>query len=154
MAVKGDKAQAQAQAGQTQKVEAVEDSAPAGAETSTDTGNSESVSKPRGVPKGRKRGPIDPSRKWSLTEEDFNRRNAALAAVLKNPTLGTIKTAASVAAVLAEMPEFEGVNVTPQMVKTRIDTIVAERKVAGRDIPPHLVLATARKLPTDLALFD
>lgn len=108
----------------------------------------------RGVPKGTKRGPLDPSKRWAVTKEQREARNLALVQVLKDPGQGVIKTPASVAEVLDKRPEFEGVTVTGNMVRNRLNSIISRRKKKGKEIGAHLILGTVRETDKELEVFD
>lgn len=144
---------------QTQSASASGASAPASApDTNTgdtgNTGNAGNGSAGRGKAKN-PRGPLDPTKRWAVTQEQRDARNLALVKVLKDPKLGTLKTPASVAEVLASLPEFEGVQMSPTMVKNRVDSIIRRRKKAGKEIGSHLVLGVvSRESDKDLEVFD
>ena len=104
------------------------------------------VPTPAPVKEKRKRGPIGPSI-WS-TE-----RSAALAATLKNPAAAMVKTAGSVAAVLSQLPEFAGVELTPAKIALKVNSVIKQRKAAGLPLPTWLKLDRSRTSAADLGLF-
>lgn len=76
-----------------------------------------------------------------------------LAKVLKDPQLGSVKTAFSVYNVLKDSPEFQGVNLTPARVGQFVKSIIKQREKDKRPIGDHLILASSRS-KVEVELFD
>lgn len=111
-----------------------------GATNSTTTGEGTAPKARRGRQPGVLMGP---RLVWS------KERDLALAAVLKDPTEGTVgplKTAASVAQALAQRPEFADaeVPVTPERVKAHLESVIKDREKNGKPVHDWLKLSVVR----------
>lgn len=132
------------------------------AETAADTASqdasngsadaSTTAPKRRGGPRG-PRGPIVP---WGRNEEEIYARDAALVEILKsNKGNGSVRTASSVAQALSTHPAFEGLEVTPNRIKTRIDTFITTLEGQGKTPPVWLSLDKGRTASKpNLSLFE
>lgn len=107
--------------------------------------------------RGRQPGTTNNPLIWS------DERKMALAEVLRDPSLGSVKTAASVTKALAERPEFAGENVKPQQVASFVKTALkrdeeegrkaAERGETFKPLAPWFKLDSARQAKGDLSMF-
>jgi hypothetical protein len=108
--------------------------------------------KRRGGPRG-PRGPITP---WGRNEDEIYARDAALVEILKsNKGNGSVRTASSVAQALSAHPAFEGLEVTRNRIKTRVDTFITALEADGKTPPAWLNLDKGRTASKpNLSLFE